>query len=644
MSVSRSAWRRVCAILTALLFAAALAQGPAGAGERGDRVPPPPAPERIKVEALPLPPTAPSEQPGACSRKVNPRGTGCIAAHWDALSAGAFTPDGRHVTATVQFTGAPPAPDPASVFQGQQVVLIRTDGRRFPNGDPWRCITCGVPAENRHGVPGPFDQPQPFPDGRRAFLGQSVLDCGPFALTSSRCTPQHVRLYPIRWNNTADGSGNGGSMRELRMHPDGEHLGWSSVTTTGGRLDQYSYIGRLEFNPAPAKGTPLVPRYDINRAIRLYDPAQTKQPVHADPKHPGKLVIDPRLQAVGELRGFSRDGREVTFIGHPNESANIDVFAADLRTGKVRRLTAHPEYTDPVTSSPDDRWIVALDTRGSDRQMFLAGMRGIPPVTDLLTTTAVSSVRNNQQRRFFQPFLIDRFGDRGEYAGQQLNAGDGSPGSASDPNWNVRADPEWSPDGTSVVYAQRLVSAPSCGGVNPLKCPESTEPGDRRTRLMIAHLVDRGPSPTRHVAPAPRNVPWGQVHQPGTAAPQRPYPAESTYALRGKAAGSATVEIKWNEQHTEVRTVSARYRNYSDDGRTFLNGTESVTRTNLSLTNNRLDWYSDLKQHGAVQAEKKTGPDGFHLTIDLFTTTFHATGTLTTTVNGRTYQQPLNGT
>jgi hypothetical protein len=94
----------------------------------------------------------------------------------------------------------------------------------------------------------------------------------------------------------------------------------------------------------------------------------------------------------------------------------------------------------------------------------------------------------------------------------------------------------------------------------------------------------------------------------------------------------------------EPRTVAVSYRNYSDDGKTFLNGKESVTRTNLSLTKHRLDWYSDLAQTGAVQAEKKTSPDGFHLTIDLFETYFDATGTLTTTVNGRTYTQPANGT
>src|SRR5947199_1617207 len=128
-----------------------------------------------------------------------------------------------------------------------------------------------------------------------------------------------------------------------------------------------------------------------------------------------------------------------------------------------------------MDSSPDGKWFVIEDTRGSDRQMFLAGMRGLPPLTDLVTVSAVSSVRNNGDRRFFQPFLLDRYGDRGNYYGQQLNAGNGKPGSPSDPNWNAMADPRWSPDGGSVVYWQAQVTSPACGGSNPLPCPPTTE-------------------------------------------------------------------------------------------------------------------------------------------------------------------------
>ncbi|MFJ9704532.1 hypothetical protein [Streptomyces sp. NPDC101234] len=604
-------------------------------------VPSPPAPERIRAAELPLPPTAPSDEAGSCTRAVNSRGTGCISADWNALQNGGFLSDGRTVTARVTFAGAPAAPDPASVYSGSQLVLVRTDGATFPGGDPWKCLTCGTPPGNERGINADTSYPQPFADGRRVLYGTNIVDCGPYPLASPACTPARVHVYPIRWNTSADGSGPGGSIRELRLHPDQVHLGFNSVSVTGGRLDQYGYFGRLRFDPSPRTGAPLVPRYEVEKVTRLFDASPGAQPVHVDPRHPSRLVFDPSLPGVGEFRGFSENGREAFYVGYPVESSNIDLMAVDLRTGRVRRMTADPGYADPVDASPDDRWIVALDTRGTDRMTFVSGMTGIPAITDLLSTSVVSSVRNNGQRRFFQPYLIDRHGDRGSYRGQRLNYANTSP------DWNSGADPRWSPDGTAVAYYERLVSAPSCGGANPLPCPVSTEPGGRRTRLMIAHLVDREPVRRRPVEPVSDRVPWGTPYVPGTAAPQRPYPPQGSYTLRGKASGSARVDILWDDAKTAVKTVSVRYTRCSEDGSTFLDGSESVTRTGASPTLTTLDWYSDLvktARGGKVLATKKTGTDGFHLTIDLWQTLFQATGTLTTTVGGQAYTQPANGT
>lgn len=85
--------------------------------------------------------------------------------------------------------------------------------------------------------------------------------------------------------------------------------------------------------------------------------------------------------------------------------------------------------------------------------MFIAGMRGIPPVVDLIATAVTSSIRNNGERRFFQPWLLEYYGDHGFYIGQQTNAtGDGSHRSINDPQWNGMADPKWSLDGTMISY------------------------------------------------------------------------------------------------------------------------------------------------------------------------------------------------
>ncbi|KAL0262313.1 hypothetical protein SLS55_003756 [Diplodia seriata] len=598
-------------------------------------------PEPISVTELPLPPVTPSTDEASCTPDINPRRTGCIG-KTTGLQSGSFLPDGNHVTATVTFVGAPAAPDSASIYNGSQIILVKADGSTFPNGDAWKCITCGVPEENTVGRSDTTDYPQTFRDGKRMLAGSNIIDCGDNHLNSTDCTPDKVHIYPIRWNVKADGSGASGLIRELRLHPDDAHLGFNSFSqTASGKLDQQTYFARLAFNPAPTTGTPLAPRYDLTNVTLLFNP-NGPQPLTSNGTH---LALDPAAITVGELRGFSGTGAEITYIGYPRESCNIDAFAVSLATGAIRRLTSHPEYTDPVAISPDDAWTVAMDTRGSGRQMFMAGMRHVPPLVDAVVASAAASTRNNGARRFFQPYLIDAHGDRGDYFGQQINAaGNGTDGAVNDPQWNGRADPRWAPDGTRIAYWQALAVAPACGGTNPEPCRDSTEPGGRTARLMLARLTAREARPRPEVVEASDVVPWGTPYVPGERPPAREYPGAGTYTLVGKAAGEAEVVLGENADGTALANVVVTYRGFSDDGLTFLDGRENVTTANPSPTLEVVDWYSDLVQTGKTNATKKTSPDGFHLRIDVMTNIFEANGTLTTTVDGKEWKQPANGT
>ncbi|WYZ35202.1 hypothetical protein EsH8_I_001478 [Colletotrichum jinshuiense] len=607
-------------------------------------IPPPPEPEPITVTELPLPPVTANTGVGGCSTKINPRGTGCIGQS-PALQNGNFLPDDHHVLATVTFAGAPASPDPASIYSGPQLIIVKVDGTTFPNGDAWKCITCGVPQENQIGRSELLDYPQSFGDGKRVLAGPHIIECST-KLSSDSCTPDQVHIYPIRWNTAADGSGPGGRIRELRIHPDYEHLGFNSFTISAGKISQYTYIGRLSFNPLPAAGEPLAPRYDLNNVNVLFN-TNNPQPIEIDPEDNSQLRINYDAITVGELRGFSGTGKEVTYIGYPSESSNIDVFAADLTTGKVRRLTAHPEYTDPVDVSPDDQWTVAMDTRSTGRQMFMAGLRGIPPLTDLISVSAAASTRNNGMRRFFQPWLIDRHGDRDSYFGQQINAeGSGVPGSGAvnDPEWNGRADPKWSNDGTRIVYYQALTRSPECGGKNPLPCYPSTAPGGRVERMMLAHLTSRKPLVLPPVQPLSDTIPWATPYTPGSQVSARPFPTSGNFTLKGKFGGWANVVITPNSKGDLPGMVAVEYHDFSDDGVNVLRGAEKIAGMNPHPTLEQITWFSDLVQTGPNNGTKKSSPDGFHLSIDIMTNIFQANGTLITTVNGKEWLQPANGT
>ncbi|KAJ0419748.1 hypothetical protein BJY00DRAFT_301959 [Aspergillus carlsbadensis] len=604
-----------------------------------------PAPERVSVIELPLPPVSPIDEPGACTRALNPHGTGCIGKTAE-LRNGNFLPDNKHIVATVTFAGAPEAPNPASIYTGVQLVVIKTDGRKFPKGDAWKCITCGIPEVKRSGATSLLEYPQALRDGKRVLAGNNIVECGA-VLSSSKCTPKTARIYPIYWKTTADGSGPGGAIRENRIHPDNVHLGFSSFTTTGGVMGQFAYFGRLVLNPAPTTGTPQVPRYELENVTRLYDPSAPQQlSIHSDGDDK-ELRINTKALSIGKLRGFSGDGSEVTYVGSNHESANVDLFAADLKTGHIRRITQHPGYADPIDISPDNKWSVILDTRSTNRTMFIAGMRHIPPLTDLVSSTASASIRNNGQRRFFQPWLLDAVGDRGGYFGQQLNAqgdGDGKPGSVNDPQWNAQADPRWSWDGRQIAYYQTLTVPPQCGGANPLPCPVSTADGGRTYRIMLATLTSRKPRRLRPVRPAHDVVPWGVPYVPGETMPVRWSPPAGKYKVYGKVSGFADVTLVEGTGGNWLETVGVRYHNYSDTRGVVLNGWENVTTISESLTLERVAWYSNLTSSGDQVASKVTSEGGFHLLIDVMETEFVANGTLTTTVDGVVYTQPENYT
>lgn len=597
-------------------------------------LPSPSESEYIEIIELLLPSVAPTRASGSCSFDINPRRTGCIAQDLgkQKFQSGDFTPDGLHVVVNVEFVGAPAAPDQASVFEGEQLVLIKADGTEFTNGETWKCLTCGVPIEKARKLNAERDYPHVFRDGTRVIWGHNILDCDGEQFDSESCTTDRIHIYPIHWPDTKS------EPREMRIHPDDAHIGWSSFTAGG----QFAYFGRLSFNAAPIDSGPLVPRYDLTNVNLLVDPTRST-PLSADGSH---LTIHHDAITVGELRGFSGSGDEITYIGYPTESTNIDLYAVHVETGVVRRLTSHPEYADPIAFSADDQWFVTMDTRGSDRQMWMAGLRGVPPLIDIIAVMAAASTRNNGVRRFFQPIIIDRHGDRGEYFGQQVNAaGDGNDGAVNDPNWNGRADPAFSLDGTKIVYWQALVSAPACGGENPLVCPNSTAQGGREYRVMLAKLKSRTPVPPKEVYEVPDYLPWA-VPFTGSI-PASPLTVKAgNYTLTGNTSGHAKVQFIGEPR---INRVIVAYTDYSDDDdEHVLNGFEDVTVTTTSpkVWENKLDWYSDIVQTraGAVTGTKVTSPEGFHLRIDAMTNVFETNGTLTTIVDGVRYEQPAEGT
>jgi hypothetical protein len=582
-----------------------------------------PAPEPVSLKRLPTPPIAPSNTAGSCSLSVNPHGTGCISGLGQ---LGGYI-DANHVVGNVTFAGAPAG----GIYTGDQLIIVKTDGTTFSNGDTWKCVTCGIPAGNRQSINGPTDYPQPFNDGERILRGTNIIDCSPHQLIDDTCTPNETHIYPIVWN-IGSTTGIIQRMRELRIHPDDMHLGWNAYASQpGGSITEFGLLGLLTFNPAPTSGTPLVPRYDMSNVswlINTTDPLLNERSISVNPANPSQLMFIPPAAHIGEFRGFTSSGSEALGIG-TEDSCNWDPWATNLQTGKSRRLGRNPNYMDPMNSSPDDNWTIMADGRTDNRMAFLGALPGVPPVIDNVGC-ALQGIYNNGDRRFFEPWLIDRYGDRGSYNGQKINAGfDPTPGSGSlsDPLWNTRADPQFSPIGTSIAYYEIMVTPPACGGANPIVCPVSKEPGGFTTRWILASLTSRSPISAPPVIPISDNVPWGIPYFPGNPLPARSYIPGGTYTLPGKVYGSATAVITQNATQTGIDSIEVTFTNYSDDGINVVNGSSSRTASGI--------YHENLTLSGGHTGNRvTTEPGGW-----VFSGATRA-GTLSTTIDGVTYTSP----
>ncbi|MEV7389195.1 hypothetical protein [Streptomyces sp. NPDC091215] len=577
----------------------------------------------VDIRELPVPPTVPAD--GVCTHP-----TGCVSANWSGIGTPGFSWNPKYVYLGLLYAGAPES-GPASIYTGNQVLAVRTDGGTFPNGEAWKCITCGVSYGSDIDTSQLIYPPaHELADRKRVLVGNGILECGSgrttYAATDTRCTPANTRITPIYWNDkplaapNGDGSANG---REWRLSPDGVHLLWDDLDLKN--LTELPLVGRLAYDAQNQ-------RYDLVHISVLMNTAAEYQPLVAESGNQLRLN---HAGMVGEPRGFTSDGQATLGI-QTLESDNVDGWATDLSTGRSRPVTRHAHYADPLAMSPNGKWLLAGEVNGSGRMDFISGMPGIPPLTDQLSTTGyISGIRNDHNRRNFLPWLVDpKTGN-----GFQINTGAGL-------DWNLAADPVWLADSTAAVYTENL----ACGAnPTPHACADSTEPGGRNSRLMIARFRTLTPSVATPPAPA-SDTTWGVPYTPGMTLPQAQPVPTGTYTLQGQAKGSATVQITDNSAGTRILSIAVDYDGYSDDGTNIIDGTERVERTsNTTLgcapgTAQELScvtWTEDLTLSGRHTGTKLTGPDGFTLgPRTIIGGNFKAVGTLTTTIDGTTYTQP----
>jgi hypothetical protein len=420
---------------------------------------------------------------------------------WEAAS---ISPDGQWVA--FQFQG----PGTGGI---ERIGIVRADGNGF------RCVSCA----------GDIDGGRPtwFPDSRRILMRS-------FASTFAVVDIETGVVIPGEGVETSNDLQN----RVVTLSPDGTKLAWTKIWADGYRI----VMGELVHDAGS---------YRVQSVHLVYPP-----PIALGSEDADEWA---RAGAWYEAKCFTDGGTTLVFTGTRDHGGNIDVYTLDLVDGSVQRLTRHPDWDEEVEFSRDGKWFVVNSTRAHN---ILAPMANVPQPAFLTYATVHLLVRLGVDGDLYaphEPYLFDRFGERGDYGGQRLGTHGGA-------GWAERGGPRWHPDGTQVVWTE-LLEPGWTEGLGDIAI--SNDRG--ASRMMLGTFTDRTPVAPQAVVSTPIpawSVPIEQVAPRG----------DVLLRLDGKYSGSVELDLKGLLIAGSTRAI---YDNYSWDGEHVLDGTMATTSAGL---------------------------------------------------------------
>jgi hypothetical protein len=489
----------------------------------------------------------PAQEPVVSREIPTPPGVIATAPLWDE--------DGEHLLFSFTAPGV----------TGTQVGRMREDGTDF------RCLTCGS------AISGNLRPAQILSDGRRVLVAGpnnpnarwSVLECTPSLLDC-----QSSVLVPIQLPPNPDPTTPVLQYRVPHVTRDDAWFIWTEVRLRG-PFGNLSAMGRLVRDAAS---------YVVTDA-RVIAPALGSLAIGTD-SDLWRGTTQPFEAKDAALRG----GRDWVIAGTPG-AGHYDDSVLDLATGEMRRLTHHPDHDEGLGFTRDEEWVVILSGRTDNRVEFL-GLLPRPPYIDWIAfsthfvgiagqpSDGLSPGGNPAERDcYLDPWLLDRWFERGDYLGQRLlRPADG---------WQSTAGgADFAPDGTKLVLTEQRWRR--------LLAPGEREP----TRMHVATLPNRAPiPPEKRIATVPTPEPTWAIRYEDWIVPN----TVGVTVIPGKVSGTATID---NAMATSVQgRIEVVYDDYSDDGRGVLDGYERLDVPIAILVG--ADYEVDLTLTGARSGSMK---------------------------------------
>lgn len=479
-----------------------------------------------------------------------------------------FAPDFDHWLLDVKVNGA------------TQVALMK------PDGSDYECITCGAVAA--------AEKSDLLDDEKRLWFADNVGDnadtsvlpsggTGDFQWRMLECSPSIYNCasravsdvdFPLDSITTLP---QGAQNREATPDGDGKYVVWNEVRTLEGT--------RVSVGKLAKSGSKYVVR-----DVRVVQP-QFK--LSSDPKD---WVEGGRFYEGGKFVAGNRYLKYQT----TRTALNYDTGLLDLHTGKYRFMTRDLDYNEVAEVSPNGQWYSYSSARGLDRMdVFTQLVR--PPFIDMVAFGQVGRVGLwNNRRCMNEAWLMDINGQRADgYAGQPI---------VTDDNWLARQR-QWLPDGKHMLLTEQLLPNVADG------VPEGRQ--YRVTLVELPSIAASAPVTNENLD----DVDWNAISVPASAYRGMASRLVPLKILKGRKGGTATLNYIGTFA-AGIWTVT--YNKYSDDGKSFITGRESV-KTPLQVA--AATWTADLKstgvQTGTTKGTVLVGPQNRYY------------GDVKTTVNGK---------
>ncbi|MBK4716158.1 MULTISPECIES: TolB-like translocation protein [Tenebrionibacter/Tenebrionicola group] len=444
-----------------------------------------------------------------------------------------------------------------------------------------RCVTCDFD-----------DRPQALESGfsyaladnRRMFIATRELspiggsdDQTAFDGWMMECMPsldncQSHQFIPV--DMAADRQGLAQNVRLLQrrtwhLAPDGVHLAWTDVRSDGTAM----LVGEL---------TRQDDRYRVEN-IRVVNPL--------GPDGAQSAAVDKAEYAaqLWELKSFVDGGKAILAVAELN--GNIDPVKVDLDTGKTQRMTANGDWDEDGATSPDGSMEVVYSWRTRDRLEVtsaipqLRNFIALPLMTNILVTY-ISSWPGFQCD--LSSWLLPGTGDgQGKLTGQPLRIYENTETAGK----NLAAQPFWNPNSTRILLQGRLREPVPDNYSDAVKTKGLVPP-----RVLMARL-DKAPTLPKS---AVRTVigDWA----PAVSVWRGPMSGNRSETFPGKASGSVTVTYRGDLFNGGL---DATFTRYSDDGKTFLDGTVTSVMSLRPVVDNLPQIHIDVQVSGENQGSMK---------------------------------------